>query len=140
MSISDAECLEEFAEPRGKLLSRYHDALRLALVNASFLKSTDFAVLQAFVLFLLSVRNIYDPHTFWILTGVAVRIAQRMGLHRDGEDLGGLKPYEVEMRRRVFWQLLPLDGLAAQLSGTGICIGPGEHNDRYITSQMQTPC
>jgi hypothetical protein len=26
------------------------------------------------------------------------------------------------MRRRIFWQLLPLDGLAGQLSGTGICI------------------
>jgi hypothetical protein len=129
ISITDAECLEKFGEQRLKLLTRYHDALRQALVNVSFLRTTDLTVFQAFLLFLLSVRANYDPHTFWILTGVAVRIAQRLGLHRDGEELG-LKPFDVEMRRRIFWQLLPLDGLAGQLCGTGICISPDSWNTK----------
>ena len=129
IAISDAECMEKFGEQRLKLLSRYHDALRQALVNVSFLRTTDLIVFQAFLLFLLSVRNNYDVHTFWILTGVAVRIAQRLGLHRDGEELG-LQPFDVEMRRRVFWQLLPLDGLAGQLCGTGICITPDSWNTK----------
>ena len=129
ISITDAECLEKFGEQRLKLLTRYHDALRQALVNVSFLRTTDLTVFQAFLLFLLSVRANYDPHTFWILTGVAVRIAQRLGLHRDGEELG-LKPFDVELRRRIFWQLLPLDGLAGQLCGTGICISPESWNTK----------
>ena len=79
--------------------------------------------LQALVLFLLACRHFYDPHTYWILTGVAIRIGQRMGLQRDGEKLG-LPPFEVQMRRRLFYQLLPLDGLASQLSGTAIGIVP----------------
>ena len=120
-SINDAECQKLFAAPQSALIAGYHDALRQALVNAYFLRTTDITVVQAYILFLLSVRNRYDPHTFWILTGVAVRLAQRLGLHRDGED-HGLKPFDIQMRRRIFYQLLPLDGHAAQLCGTGISI------------------
>lgn len=80
-------------------------------------------VLQAYTLFLIAMRTQIDSHTFWILTGIAIRLAQRMGLHRDGENLG-LPPFEVQMRRRLFWQLLPLDGYAGQVSGTGISISP----------------
>lgn len=53
-----------------------------------------------------------------------------MGLHRDGEKLG-LPPFYVQMRRRLFYQLLPLDGIASQLSGTGIAIMP----DTWDTQQ-----
>lgn len=125
---------------------RYHDATRQALVGVHFLRTTELAVLQAYMLLLLSMRNNYDPHTFWILTGIAVRIAQRMGLHRDGEELG-LNPFDVQMRRRVFWQLLPLDGLSGQLSGTGIAIAadswdtkqPLNLEDEDIWPGMETP-
>lgn len=54
----------------------------------------------------------------WILTGIAGRIAQRLGLHRDGEALG-LPPFEVEIRRRLWWQVLFIDGFAEKLAGTG---------------------
>lgn len=125
---------------------RYHDATRQALVGVHFLRTTELTVLQAYMLLLLSMRNNYDPHTFWILTGIAVRIAQRMGLHRDGEELG-LNPFDVQMRRRVFWQLLPLDGLSGQLSGTGIAISadswdtkqPLNVEDDEIWPGMETP-
>ncbi|KAF2770597.1 hypothetical protein EJ03DRAFT_310150 [Teratosphaeria nubilosa] len=121
VAMSDQECQEKLGQSRSYLRSRYYEAARQAMVNANFLRTSELKVLQAYILFLLSVRNRYDPHTFWILTGVAVRIAQRMGLHRDGEALG-LKPFDVEMHRRIFWQLLPLDGMSAQVSGTGIAV------------------
>lgn len=44
-----------------------------------------------------------------------------MGLHHDGEALG-LLPFDVQMRRRLFWQLIPLEGFAGQHSGTGISL------------------
>lgn len=147
VTISEDQCQELFGESQARLRSRYYDAVRQALVNAYFLRTHDFAVFQAYILFLLSVRSTCDSHTFWILTGVAVRISQRMGLHRDGEALG-LKPFDVQMRRRVFWQLLPLDGLAGQLCGTGISITPESWdtkqplnlNDADIWSDMtETP-
>ncbi|KAK6391266.1 hypothetical protein LTR65_004726 [Meristemomyces frigidus] len=121
VAMTEDECMEVTGRPRARLRSRFHDATRQALINAHFLRTTDTVVLQAYVLFLLAVRNSYDPHTFWILTGIATRIAQRIGLHRDGEQLG-LKPFNVEMRRRLFWQLFPLDGMAAQLCGVRISV------------------
>lgn len=122
-SMTEEDCVREFGQLQPALLTKYQRAIRQALVNASWLKTTAILVMQAYVLFLVAVRTRIDPHTFWILTGVAVRIAQRMGLHRDGEALR-LPPFDVEMRRRLFWQLLPLDGYAGQVSGTGISIPP----------------
>ncbi|KZZ93872.1 Transcription factor [Moelleriella libera RCEF 2490] len=122
-SMPDTECLRLFQQSRRDLMAKYQRAVLQALVNASWLKTTSLSVLQAYTLFLLAVRSQVDPDTFWSLTGIAMRLAQRMGVHRDGEDLG-LPPFEVQMRRRLFWQLLPLDSFAGQVSGTGILISP----------------
>lgn len=122
-SMSDADCLQEFRTSRSHLMSKYRAAVHQALVNASWLKTTAMGVLQAYTLFLIAMRTQIDPDTFWILTGIAIRLAQRMGIHRDGEGLG-LPPFEIQMRRRLFWQLLPLDSYAGQVSGTGISIPP----------------
>ncbi|PYH96557.1 hypothetical protein BO71DRAFT_397019 [Aspergillus ellipticus CBS 707.79] len=129
-SLTDQDCIRDFGQSQSTLLAKYQFAIRQALVNASWLKTTEMPVIQAYALFLISMRTLTDPHTLWMWTGVAIRIAQRMGLHRDGESLG-LPPFEVEMRRRLFWQLLPLDGYAGQLSGTGISLAP----DSWDTKQ-----
>lgn len=124
-SMAEEECLEKLGQDRSTLMQQYHFAARQALVNASFLKTTELPVLQALVLFLTVCRGFYEAHTYWILTGVAIRIAQRMGLQRDGEKLG-LPPFEVQMRRRLFWQLVPLDAKASQMSGVVASIMPDD--------------
>lgn len=45
-----------------------------------------------------------------------VRIAQKMGYHRDGEALG-LPPFETEMRRRMWWYIILQDAKNALVSG-----------------------
>ena len=45
----------------------------------------------------------------WILNGLALRIAQSLGLHRDGERLG-VSPFQAEIRRRLWWHILSRDG------------------------------
>lgn len=55
----------------------------------------------------------------WLLTGLATRMGQRMGLHRESS-LKGLTPFEAEMRRRVWWQIIILDGRAAQVTGASM--------------------
>ncbi|KAI1383437.1 mitogen-activated protein kinase [Hypoxylon trugodes] len=126
-SMTEEECAEKIGQPRATLLQRYHFVARQALVNASFLKATDMSILQALVLFLIPCRHSYDSNTYWILTGVAVRLAQRMGLHRDGEKLG-MSPFDVQMRRRLFYQLLPLEGIASQMVGVQISPPPDTWN------------
>ncbi|KAK5734263.1 hypothetical protein LTR17_009094 [Elasticomyces elasticus] len=123
-AMTEEECLMRLGQAKAALLQAYQYAARQALVNASFLKTTELSIIQALILFLLSCRYTYDPHVFWILTGVAVRIAQRMGLQRDGEALG-LPPFDTQMRRRVFYQVIPLDGMSSRMTGTGIGITQG---------------
>lgn len=49
----------------------------------------------------------------WILNGLAIRIAQSLGLHRDGKRLG-LTPFQSEIRRRLWWHLLSRDSRAGE--------------------------
>ena len=120
-SMESGDCEAFFGECKTRLLNRYRSATQHALMKAGFLKSGDLKVLQAFTLFLLTMRQYYDAHTLWSLTGVAARIGQRIGLHRDGEPLG-LPPFETEMRRRLWWQIVPLDAIAGEISGSGTSI------------------
>lgn len=122
-SIAEAECEQHLGRPRAALLEEYHACARQSLINANFLRTTEMMILQAYILYLLSCRSFYAPPEYWILTGVAVRLAQRMGLHRDGEQ-SGLSPFEVQMRRRLFYQIIPLDGQASRESGVGLGLMP----------------
>lgn len=116
MSLNDDECRRVLFQPRKVLLSRYVDETRAALSRIKFMGTTSLVVLQALVLHVLSVRDMYEPRALWALTGVAVRIAQSMGLDRDGEYLN-LPPFDTEIRRRVWWQLKTHDFRCAELCG-----------------------
>jgi hypothetical protein len=61
---------------------------------------------------------ILDPRVGHMLTGMNLRLAHRLGIHRDGTHLG-LPPFETEMRRRLWWQVFILDTHSAILSGSG---------------------
>jgi hypothetical protein len=65
----------------------------------------------------LSLQNI-DARVVWILSGLAQRVAQRIGLHHDGEKLK-LPPFETEIRRRLWWQIIILEGFSQKVAGTG---------------------
>ncbi|KAL8953628.1 MAG: hypothetical protein Q9222_000514 [Ikaeria aurantiellina] len=116
MSLNNDDCRERLGEPRKTLLSRYTAATKVALSRAKFMSSTNLAVLQALVLHIITVRDIYEPRTIWSLTGVAVRIAQGMGIERDGLSMG-LPPFETEMRRRLWWLIKTHDFRTAELCG-----------------------
>lgn len=62
------------------------------------------------------MRAFSDPQTIWTLAGIALRIAQRIGIHRDGTGYG-LSIFETEMRRRLWFQLIILDATSAQFCG-----------------------
>lgn len=65
----------------------------------------------------------YDPHTLWSLSGIGVRIAQRIGLHRDGSCLG-LSVFETELRRRLWWQLTVVDTIIGKKTGSNSSLRP----------------
>ncbi|CAM1508626.1 Fc.00g054740.m01.CDS01 [Cosmosporella sp. VM-42] len=118
MSMTDDDCKQKLFEPRKVLLSRYISATKVALSRAKFMGTTSLVILQALVIHLIAVRDVYEPRVVWSLTGVAVRIAQGMGLERDGVHLS-VPPFETEMRRRIWWQLKMHDFRTAELCGVG---------------------
>lgn len=52
-----------------------------------------------------------------ISAGLAIRIAQALGVHRDGEQFG-ISPFQTELRRRLWWQICTLDVRASEDHGT----------------------
>lgn len=65
------------------------------------------------------MQLIHDPRTMWSLAGVAVRIAQGQGLHRDGASFK-LPPFEAEMRRRLWYQIIFVEAHSTQRAGCGV--------------------
>lgn len=116
MSLDDDECRRRINGTRETLLSHYTSATKWALSRAKFMGTTSIVVLQALVLHIFSVRNLYGPRTVWTLTGVAIRIAEGIGLHHDGASLG-VPPFEAEIRARIWWQLKMHDFRATELIG-----------------------
>ncbi|KFZ11464.1 hypothetical protein V501_04749 [Pseudogymnoascus sp. VKM F-4519 (FW-2642)] len=116
ISLTDDECKEVTGETRAILLRRYLAATKAALSRARFMSTSSIVVLQALAIHLISIRDIYEPRAVWNLTGVAIRIAEGMGMRIDGKLLG-LSPFETEIRRRLWWQLKLHDSRAAELCG-----------------------
>jgi len=116
-SMTDDEVRGYFDEDKTVLLSKYHMATQQALVNAGFLRSTELMVLQALLLYLLCIRRSVDPRSQFLLVGVAVRMANRLGLHQGGKD-HDLTPFEREQRRRLWWQIVIHDKRLAEITGS----------------------
>ena len=132
------------------MLKQYRFALEQSLARASFLQTSDLVVLQALSLFLIVVRRVDHSRFCWTLTCLVIRIAQGMGLHRDGSQFD-LTPFETEMRRRVWWAILAIDLRSAEEVGTDLCITeasfdtqmPLNINDddiRPTSTEIPVPC
>ena len=58
-----------------------------------------------------------DSQFAWTLTAVAMRIGHSLGLHHEGIE-SSFPPFEEEMRRRLWWQILVLDIHASEDRGS----------------------
>ncbi|KAK1486734.1 C6 zinc finger protein [Colletotrichum cuscutae] len=123
MALSEAESIQMLKLEKARALRNSMSALKKAMSKVDFLRKYNMTTLQCLVLYLVSLQGQFDRHAAWVLTGMLVRIAQRMGLHRDGE-LIGLQPFETEMRRRIWWQIIMLETKYAVLAGFGDTLLP----------------
>jgi hypothetical protein len=129
-SLSDEECLSTLGEARTPLYDRYRIATQQALIRAGILRTSDAIILQAYIMFLVCVATKFDAGTFWILSGIAVRIAQRGGLHRDQTAIGAETwPWHSEMRRRLWWMISMIDMRASEMTG----LGPSMNTSQFDT-------
>ncbi|CAJ2500729.1 Uu.00g035820.m01.CDS01 [Anthostomella pinea] len=130
-SMEDEEVKMNFNAEKGDLISRYRYATEQALAKAHFLTTSELVVAQAFVLFLVLVRRYDDTRFAWTLTGLAIRIGQSLGLHREGTHFENLSPFDIEMRRRLWWAICILDIRSAEDQGTELTIAEGTFDTRH---------
>lgn len=116
-SLSEAESYSVLGIEKQVALETYRFGFEQAMARADFLSTQELVVLQSFVLFLTCVRRFDDSRYAWTLTGLVIRMAQALGVHRDGQ-VFGLSPFETEMRRRLWWQICNLDMRASEDHGS----------------------
>ncbi|KAF4768314.1 hypothetical protein HAV15_002243 [Penicillium sp. str.  len=146
VSMKPDECLSQFGEDRSTAVKRYRFATEQALAKAGFLNTQSLVLLQAAVLFLVCVRREDDSKFVWSMTSVVLRLAQGLGLHRDGTNFA-LKPFETEMRRRLWWHISLLDVRSSEDHGTDPLINenmydtllPLNINEDDLSPDMEEP-
>ncbi|EFY92528.1 C6 transcription factor, putative [Metarhizium acridum CQMa 102] len=107
------DCPRLLGEPWLSALHRYKAGLEQSFAQADLLENPTVLLLQAMAIYLSAVRVHNTGRSVWTFNGLVIRIAQSIGLHRDGTKLG-LSPFESEIRRRLWWYLLGRDGRAAE--------------------------
>ncbi|KAJ5205913.1 Transcription factor [Penicillium cf. griseofulvum] len=117
-SMEEEDIILNFGATKAELNLKYRQGLEHALARADFLNVPDFVLVQAFAIFLSLVRRHDSPRFVWMMTGLLIRMGQALGLHRDGTHFDYLSPYEIEMRRRLWWGLCMLDARASEDQGT----------------------
>ena len=128
--MSHVQIMTNFNATKSELCLKYRLGLERALTKTDFLNVPDITVVQAFAIFLFLVRRHDSPRYVWMMTGLVIRMAQALGLHRDGSHFEQLTSYEIEMRRRVWWALCMLDVRASEDQGTDLTISSGSFDTK----------
>ena len=125
-----AQIMTNFGSSKADLNLKYRLGLEHALAKADFLNAPDIVLVQAFALFLGLVRRHDSPRFVWMMTGLVIRMAQYLGLQRDGAHFKNLTPFEIEMRRKVWWAVCILDVRASEDQGTDLTITSGSFDTK----------
>ncbi|KAK2674824.1 hypothetical protein RAB80_009808 [Fusarium oxysporum f. sp. vasinfectum] len=121
-SMEDDDVLDNFGSTKTELNMKFRRGLEQALARADFLNNPDIVLVQALVIFLSLARRYDSPVYVWMMTGLMIRMAHAVGLHRDGSRFQHLSPFEVEQRRRLWWMIITVDIRASEDQGTEFSI------------------
>ncbi|KAE9377571.1 hypothetical protein N431DRAFT_398530 [Stipitochalara longipes BDJ] len=110
-----------FLTPKAALVARYQYACQSALAKVDFFKTSRIRALQALLHYLVFLfqQNLYQDAI--ALLGIALRLAQTMGHHRDPSHFP-FSPWVCEIRRRIWNHLYCLDAMALEFYGAESCL------------------
>ncbi|KAF2494417.1 hypothetical protein BU16DRAFT_487525, partial [Lophium mytilinum] len=142
-SMSAEECWKLHGENRGVLIRKYRCALEGSLAEAGWMTTQDILVLQSLTLYLVFASA--NSRSTWILNGIALSLAQAMGMHSDSSSFS-LGAIETEVRRRIWWVLCQTDvrvsencGLQSHVPFTMDTELPMNINDSDLISAKENP-
>lgn len=128
-SMGSEECTMHLGQDQKTLFKHYQLEVERALATADYLNNSELECLQAFLIYVACLRVHNESRASWVLTATLLRLAQAYGLIHDG-DGSQHSPYEAEMRRRLWWQVVVLDIRASEDRGTEAMIDPDSYNTR----------
>lgn len=99
-----------------RLAQSYRTKISQCLVFGNYTKPAPYAIETLLLYMHVEILQSKDSETgLWILLGIAVRLALRMGYHRDASHFSRISPFHAEMRRRVWCVIFTMDaGASAQ--------------------------
>ncbi|KAI0602095.1 hypothetical protein F4775DRAFT_538255 [Biscogniauxia sp. FL1348] len=145
-TLTTDDCQAMFSHSKEDLITRFHFGCQQALQNCRFLQTSDRNVLTALFLYLVSLGPKTNPRSMSSMFGMAIRIAERIGIH--DETICAKAPVlEAEMRRRLWWSLKLFDIRIGELAdyksaslGTAWdCHIPLNINDSDLCPEMTRP-
>ena len=92
---------------RATVSAAMHDEVTRCLTLVSFPRVPSLPALMAFLIYQTILGKEEEPLTTSLYVGLALRVAQTMGLHRDPSHFN-IEPAEAETRRRVWWHIVYL--------------------------------
>ena len=119
--VNEPKGMEHYPPPTQDVQHRvrlYQEKTVQCLVLGKYTKSVPYTI-QTLLLY-FSTEHFQSEDTeigTWILLGIVVRIAMRMGYHRDACHSPSISPFQGEMRRRAWAILAQLDLLASTQIG-----------------------
>ncbi|KAL9568588.1 hypothetical protein ACKAV7_007390 [Fusarium commune] len=114
---------QTYVENVDPFIKRYQFGTEQALARANFLTTKDITVLQALVIYLSLLPNIGAQDKVWPLTGLLLRLAKSVGLHREG-DSHQYNQLEREIRRRLWWHICFIDSSSRRADAQDLSIIP----------------
>ena len=122
-SLRDADPSSALAQRCLEKVNRYHDLSASAAVLADFTKPKQHT-LECLITYTAGLRSNNAFVNVWLMIGLIVRLALRMGYHRDASHYPSITPFQGEMRRRVWAAISMIDvlisfqlGLPSMVSG-----------------------
>ena len=99
-----------------RLVQSYRAKFSQCLIIGNYTKPAPYAI-ETLMLY-MQIEHLQSKDTLtgsWILLGMTIRLALRMGYHRDASRFPHISPFGAEMRRRVWCVLFMIDaGASAQ--------------------------
>ncbi|KAK4193544.1 fungal-specific transcription factor domain-containing protein [Podospora australis] len=116
VSLDEVTAQQHYGHTKAEIVAHMKIATETALSKANFLRTTRVETMQAFVMYMIPLCRDEVSRAHSVLVGAAVRMAECMGLHRDGEAYG-LSPLETHIRRLIWHQLCFLDIRTCEAQG-----------------------
>lgn len=132
-SMDDETVSLNFSTPKEQLLQRYQFGTEQALARANFLSTKDITVIQALVIYLSLLPNIGAQDKVFPLTGLVLRLAKAIDLHRE-DDESQYNQLEREVRRRLWWQICFIDSASRLPAASDLSISPASFSTGLPTN------